>query len=97
MLCRALMFVDDQWPRLRLERDLASLPGSLAHVGGGFVERELVRPGREAAVATEVAQLAQDRDERVVRALLGQIVVVTAPQVRRASASAVHFKPRCSK
>ena len=72
------------------------LPSPLSHLGRGFVERELVRPGREATIATEVAQLAQDRDERVVGALVSEIVIVAAAQMRSARASAVYLKARRS-
>ena len=55
----------------------------------GLEEGELVCPGREAAVASEVVELAQDGDEGVVGALLREVVVVVAAQVRERRAAAV--------
>ena len=76
-------------PVLGPDRHLTALPGTAADLDGRFEQRELVRPGREAAVAPEVVQFRQDGDEGVVGALLGQILLVTATQVgERARAAA---------
>ena len=50
--------VGDQLPAVGLERELAVLPGAAAQLDRGLVERELVGPGREAALAAEVVELA---------------------------------------
>ena len=69
-------------------RDAASRPARAAARGparrGGaactrrLVERELVRPRREAALAAEAVELGEHGDERVVGGLVGEVVEVGA-------------------
>jgi hypothetical protein len=81
-------------PALRRERDLTALPCAPPHVHRRLEERELVRPRREAAVAAEAVELGEDGDERVVGALVRQVVVIAAAQVRHRRAAAGDLEPR---
>src|SRR6185437_9710926 len=63
---------------LGLERDLAALPGAPAHRHGRLQQRELVGPGREAALAAVVVELGQHGDQRVVGALYRDVVELGA-------------------
>jgi hypothetical protein len=76
VLLRGRPPVGDQVPRLGLELDLAALPRAPPHLHAGLEQGELVGPRGEAAVAAEVGQPAQHRDEGVVGALLGEVVGV---------------------
>ena len=82
-------------PALGLERHLPSLPCAAADLRPCLEERELVRPGGEAAVAAEVVELAQDGDKGVVRALLREVVEVVAAQVRKARPAAGDLGASC--
>src|SRR4051794_14707669 len=53
---RAEVAAREDRPRLRLERQLTSLPRALAQLHRRLEERELVRPRREPALAAEVAE-----------------------------------------
>lgn len=57
ILLRRRILIGDQRLGFRLERHFASLPGTAADVHSCFEQRELVCPGREAAVTSEVADL----------------------------------------
>ena len=63
----------DQLPALGVKRDLAAVPGPAPCLHAGLEQGELVRPGGEAAGAAVVAELRQDRHERVVGALLCEV------------------------
>ena len=52
--------------RIRARWDLASLPGPLAQLDGRLQQRELVRPGGEAARPAEVVEPPEHAHERVV-------------------------------
>src|SRR5919198_5848811 len=84
-----------QGPALGLEWDFAPLPGAAADLDRRLEHRELVGPRGEAAIAAEVAELAQDGDERVIGALVGEVVVIVAAQMRKRRAAAVDLEPRC--
>ena len=71
----------DRRPAAGLERQLARLPRPAAHVHRRLVERELVGPRREAALAAEAVELAQHRNERVVGRLTREVVVIAAAQM----------------
>jgi len=53
----------------------------------GFEQRELVRPGREAAGAAEVVELAENGDEAVIGRLSGQVLVVLRLKVIQLTAA----------
>jgi hypothetical protein len=72
----------DLGPGSGLERQLAVLPGAAAQLHRRLVERELVRPGREATVAAKGRELRENRDERVVGCLLGEVLAVAAAKMR---------------
>jgi hypothetical protein len=63
-------------PAVGLQWNVAAAPRGFPNRRGSLEERELVRPRREAAVAAVGVQLAQDRDERVVCGLNGEVVEV---------------------
>jgi hypothetical protein len=63
-----------------------------AYLGPPLEHRELACPGREAALAAEVAELAKDRDERVAGALPGQVVQVGQGQMQELTAAAPDLK-----
>ena len=69
-----------------VERQLAIAPGAPARLGRRLVERELVGPRREAALAAVGVELAQDREQRVVGALRDQVLDVGDPDERRPAA-----------
>src|SRR2546423_144388 len=60
-------------PALRLERDLAALPGATPELGGRLVEGELVHPGREAACSAVVVESREHGDERVAGRLAAKV------------------------
>src|SRR6185312_9712949 len=70
------------------ERDLAPLPRALSHVGRCLIDRELVGPRCKATFTAELAQLAKNHNQRVVCALLGEVLVVPDAQVSGTPASA---------
>src|SRR4051812_46540898 len=55
---------------------LTALPRTAPEPHADLEQCELVRPGREAAVATESVELVQDRDQSVIGALIGEIIGV---------------------
>ena len=79
-------------PGLLGDRDLAALPGPAADLDARLQQGELVGPGGEAAFAAEVVELAQHRHQRVVGALLGEVLVVVAAQVGQRGAAAVDLE-----
>ena len=81
-------------PRLRLEWQLASLPGAPPHPRRRVQQRELVRPGREAALAAKVVEAAKHRHRRVVRSLLRELVELAAARLRERLPAAGHLEPR---
>jgi hypothetical protein len=66
----------DERPGLSAERDPATLPGALADLGGGLVQRELIRPRREPALAAKLIELAEDRYQRVIGALVCEVLEI---------------------
>jgi len=58
-----------------------------AHLHARLQQGELVGPGGEAAFAAEVVELAEQGDQGVVGALLGEVVVVAAAQVGQGGAA----------
>ena len=78
-------------PRLVGDGQLASLPGAAAHLHGGLVEGELVRPGREPAQPAEVVEPCEDAEQRVGGGLLRDVVEVVA---QRAEAQPGAAPPR---
>src|SRR5439155_15552630 len=60
-------------PGLGVERDLTVLPGPAAHLDRRLQDCELGRPGREPAVAAVAGQLSQDRHQRIVGGLHGDV------------------------
>ena len=63
-------------PPVGLEWELALVPRPSSHGRGGLEQRELVRPGREAAVPAVAVKLPQDGHQRVVRRLVSEVVEV---------------------
>ena len=63
---------------LRFKGHLAVSPGQTAGCDSGFEQHELVRPRREPGVPPEIIELPEDGQERVVRALLGEVLVIAA-------------------
>jgi hypothetical protein len=82
----------DKGPALGLQWDFAPLPGAAAHFGSGLEQRQLVGPGGQAAIAAELKELGQYGDERVVSALLGEVVVIIAAQLRKRRPAAVDLE-----
>jgi hypothetical protein len=66
--------IGDARPRVGVEGDLTVLPRPPSGLHPRLEQGELVRPGREAAVATEVVELGEDRHQRIVCALPHEIV-----------------------
>ena len=83
-------------------RDLAALPRAPARLHARLEQRELVRPGREAARAAEGVELAEDRHQRVVGGLRGEVVdvargeVASCPRRRLSSKRAARSSSACS-
>ena len=78
----------DEVPGLGLERDLAALPGPTPECDGRLEDRELVGPRREAALAAEVIQLGEHRDDGVVGGLQRDVLEFVAAQVPEGAATA---------
>src|SRR5215218_1702245 len=74
----------ERLPTRGVERDLAALPRATAERDGGFEQRELVRPGREAAQSAVRVETAEHRHEGVVRRLQRDVVELLTPQRREA-------------
>src|SRR5436190_13577369 len=66
--------VGEPGPLRWLERDLAALPCAAPDLHRRLQQSELVRPGREAALAAEAIELRQHRHQRVVGALQRDVV-----------------------
>src|SRR5215210_5141655 len=64
----------EQVPGIRLERHLAALPGALAKLGCRLEQRELVGPGREAAVAAKVVEAGENADQSVACGLVRDLL-----------------------
>ena len=92
--------VGDQLPAVAVDRDLAVLPEPPACPDAGLEQGELVGPGGEAAGAAEVVELREHGHERVVGALVGQVVGVgggSAPadlEARRSQEQRVQLRDR---
>src|SRR5829696_10377994 len=69
----------------------STLPRATAERDGGFEQRELVGPGREAAQAAVLVQTAEHRDERVVRRLERDVLEFLAVKRRKALSAAPHL------
>src|SRR5204863_3865161 len=82
----------EEAPGLRLERDLAALPGPLPQLHRRLEERELVDPRAEAAGAAEVVETGQHAHQRVVGRLERDLVELVAAQVRQAGPAAIHLE-----
>ena len=85
-----------QLPLLVAQRDLPAVPRPAARLHAGLEQHELVRPGREAARAAEGVELGQDRDERVVGRLHGEVVALALRHVPEGSAAAVQLEARAA-
>src|SRR5205823_8081828 len=72
----------DGGPRLRLDRNLPALPGAAPELDRRLEEGELVRPRGEPALAAEAIEPGEDRDQCVVRGLVGDVVELVAAEVR---------------
>src|SRR5215211_3222306 len=94
LLLRHRVTAGYQIPALGLEWQLASLPGTSAHRARRLEQRKLVGPGREAALAPELSELAQHRHKRVVGALLREVVVIVPAQVPKCDAPTVDLETR---
>ena len=81
-------------PSPRLQRHLAPLPRPPAQLHGRLQQRELVGPGREAAVAAEVVEAPQHAHQRVVGGLHGDVVELVAAQVRQRRPAAGDLEAR---
>jgi hypothetical protein len=79
-------------PRPGFQWDLAGLPTASAELDSGFEQRELIRPRGETALAPKGIEFGEDGQQRVIGALLGEVVIVTSADVRRAVPPAVHLK-----
>ena len=71
-------------------------------LGRHVEEHELVRPGREQALATELADLAGDSNQRVRSSLIGQVIepgpaIRSCGPRRRTSPSAIRTNISCSR
>ena len=91
-VCRPGGGAREHAPRLVLDGHLPPLPRAPAHLHRGLVERELVGPGREPREAAELVEASEDREEGVVRGLLGDVVEVPA-KVRMRAAPAAGLEP----
>jgi hypothetical protein len=67
-------------PRLGIEVDAGGAPEMAANLVRDLDDRELRRPGGEEAFAAKAVELCEDRDERVVRRLVGEIVELGAAE-----------------
>jgi RNA polymerase sigma-70 factor, ECF subfamily len=74
LVVRAGPHVREALPALRLERHLAVTPGAPPHLHRRLEQRELVRPGAEAALAAEVVQAPENRDGGVIGGVLRELV-----------------------
>jgi hypothetical protein len=79
--------VGQDGPALRRDRDLPPLPGTAADLHPRLEQGELIGPGGEVALTAEVVQLAEQRQQRVVGALVDDVLVVTAAQMGEAGAA----------
>jgi hypothetical protein len=77
---------------LGLDWDLAPLPCSASQLDRRLEQRELVRPGAEAALASIAVELAEHGHHRVAGRLMGQIVEISAAQVRMRAAPAIELE-----
>jgi hypothetical protein len=73
-------------PRLGIELDAGGAPEMAADLVRDLEDRELRRPGGEEALAAEAVELGEDRHERVVRRLVGEIVELGATEREPGSA-----------
>ena len=84
----------DVRPVLRSERQLAPLPRSATHLDRRLEQRELVGPRREAALTLELVELPQQRDERIIRALHGDVLELPRVQMLRHRAATPDLEAR---
>jgi len=78
---------------LELHRQLAIAPHTPADLGRRLALHEAASPGGEEAVAAELMELGQDRHDRVVRGLKGEIIEVTSGGVGQGRRSPPDFEP----
>src|SRR5262249_59692302 len=73
-------------PVLGIERDARVPPEMPPDLGRHLEDDELIRPGREPALPPELAKLAGNREQRISRCLVGQIIQLRPgqPQPRAA-------------
>src|SRR5919109_4478920 len=93
-LARLELAARKQAPRLRLERDLAPLPGAPPQLHRRLEQRKLVDPRREAARAAEVVEAREHAHERVVRRFQGDLLQLVSPQVRQRRPAPGDLEPR---
>src|SRR5438132_1717616 len=86
--------VGEALPMLRLERHLAVSPGAPAHLHRCLEQRELVRPGAEAALAAEVVEATQHRDGGVAGSVLGELVELDRGELGESAGPPEHLEPR---
>ena len=77
-----------------VDGDLAAVPRAPAGLHARLEQRELVRPGGEAARSPEAVELAEDRHQCVVRGLHGEILDLRGPDPGELSAPAPELEAR---
>ena len=71
---RRIVVIGEALPGIGLKDDLTPLPGPTPKLYAGLEQRELVCPGREAALAAEVAELGKHCHQGVISGLHCEIV-----------------------
>ena len=89
VLVRRVLLARETRPAFGLQGDLAALPGAPAQLHGGFEQRELVGPGREAAGAAEVVEAPEHASSARRRRPGGDVVELVAAQVRQGGVAAI--------
>src|SRR4029450_1593791 len=84
--------IGESRPGLCLQRQLTPPPGPLPGAGRRLIQREFVWPRGETPLAAEVVELAENRHERVVGALLGDVPLIAAAELRKPRAAAAHLE-----
>ncbi len=86
--------IGERRPARGIEGHLAVVPRAPAHLHARLEQGELVGPGGEAALAAVGVELGQHRHERVVGALVGDVVELLAADVARGARSAADLEAR---
>lgn len=71
---RRIVVIGEALPGIRLKHDLTPLPGPAPKLYAGLEQRELVRPGCEAALAAEVVELGKHCHQGIISGLHCEIV-----------------------